>query len=185
MNNIRVELKKLSLTGRLCYLFMCIEKYLVTCYSERDWVPVAKRCWQWTNIYWNEGRDVYSPVVPEYLFEFDDYKKVNDWVFDGILSEQDYLILRNLFSGITKGCAEDEINQILRLPIDFNDACEGNDFKNADEPTLEVVFRMLQFMSLYNIVYPDISKISHMTVDQKNGWGDFCNSEYLSIIVAT
>ena len=33
------EWKNLSLTGKLCYLFMCIEKYLVTCYPDKDWSP--------------------------------------------------------------------------------------------------------------------------------------------------
>ena len=41
------ELKNISLTGRLCYLFMCIEKFLVSCYPDRDWTPAAKKCWQW------------------------------------------------------------------------------------------------------------------------------------------
>lgn len=40
------NLRKLSLTGRMCYLFMCVEKYLISLYHQKDWTPVAKRCWQ-------------------------------------------------------------------------------------------------------------------------------------------
>lgn len=173
----------LSLTGRLCYLFMCIEKYLVTCYPHKDWTPVAKRCWQWTNVYWNEGCDMYSQVVPEYLFEFDNYEDANRLAFDGELSEKDYLVLRKLFQGITSGSPEDEINQVLRLPIDFNNECEGTNFKAADEPTLAILHKMQHFLSLHNISVPDINAVKNMTVDQKNGWGDFMDSEYLSIII--
>ena len=59
MKNIERAWKKLSLTGRFCYLFMCVETYLVTRFPERDWTPVAKRCWQWTEDYWDKGWDIY------------------------------------------------------------------------------------------------------------------------------
>lgn len=111
---MRKELEKLSLTGRLCYLFMCLETYLITCYPDRDWTPVAKRCWQWTNVYWNEGCDTYSSVVPEFLFEFDNYNETNLLAFDGNLLEQEYLELINLFAGVTTGNKDDELNQLLR-----------------------------------------------------------------------
>ena len=81
-------------------LFMCMEKYLITCYPERNWEIVAKKCWQWTSVYWNEGRDRYSIVVPEYLFEFPNYEKTNTLAFDGMLSKKEYLELTNLFAFI-------------------------------------------------------------------------------------
>lgn len=87
---------------------MCIEKYLTICYPERNWEIVAKNIWQWTNVYWNEGCDRYSVVVPEYLFEFSDYEKTNTLVFDGMLSKGEYLELTNLFAGLTTGNSEDE-----------------------------------------------------------------------------
>ena len=31
----------ITMTGRLCYIFMCIERYLTTLYPERDWTPEA------------------------------------------------------------------------------------------------------------------------------------------------
>lgn len=98
MKNLYEELKELSMTGRLCYFFMCIEKYLITCYPKRDWTPVAKRCWQWTNDTWDIGCDIYSPVVPEFLLEFDNYEETNRRAFDGELSKSDYLALINLYN---------------------------------------------------------------------------------------
>ncbi len=183
MEKMESELKNLSLTGRLCYLFMCIEKYLTQCYPERDWSLVAKRCWQWTNVYWDEGRDIYSVVVPEFLLEFDDYEKTNTRAFDGELSPEDYLQLTNLFAGLTTGNSEDEINQVLKLPIEFNDACEGSEFYSADIPTLKILYKMQHFLSLHNISFPSVNSVQNMTVDQENGWGDFIDGEYLSIIL--
>lgn len=72
------EFREISLTGRLCCLFMCIENYLIHGYPDRDWTPVAKRCWQWTNGWWNEGCDVYAQAVPEYLFQFDNYQESSE-----------------------------------------------------------------------------------------------------------
>ena len=180
---MELELERLSLAGRLCYLFMCIEKYLTTCYPERDWALVAKKCWQWTNVYWNEGCDIYSAVVPEFLLEFDNYEKTNMLSFEGRLSEKDYLELTKLFAGLTTGNAEDEINQVLMLPIEFNNECECTDFEYADKPTLEILNRMLHFLSLHHISFPSVCSVQDMTVNQRNGWGNFIDSEYLSIII--
>lgn len=177
------ELKGLSMTGRLCYLFMCLEKYLLACYPDRDWTPVAKRCWQWTNVYWDEGCDIYSPVVPEFLLEFDNYEETNRWAFDGNLSEKDYLALTDLFAGVTAGSQDDEINQILMLPINFSNACEGTNFASADEPTLTVLYEAQRLLLSHGISLPSIGKVKNMTVDRKNGWGEFLDSEYLSIII--
>lgn len=177
------ELKKLSMTGRLCYLFMCLEKYLLACYPGRDWTPVAKRCWQWTNVYWDEGCDIYCPVVPEFLLEFDNYEETNRRAFDGNLSENDYFALKNLFVGVTAGCQDDEINKILMLPIDFSNMCEGTNFANANEPTLTVLYEAQRFLLSHGISLPSIGQLKHMTVGEKNGWGEFLDSEYLSIII--
>ena len=35
--------RNITMTGRLIYIFMCIERYLVSLYPERDWTPVATR----------------------------------------------------------------------------------------------------------------------------------------------
>lgn len=178
----KCELENLSLTGRLCYLFMCIEKYLTICYPQKEWIFVAKKMWQWTNVYWNEGCDIYSVVVPEYLFEFDTYEKTNMLAFEGKLSKKDYLELTNLFAGLTTGNSEDEINQVLMLPIEFNNECECTNFDTANNPTLKILYKMQDFLSLHNISFPSVSRVQNMTVNQKNGWGNFIDSKYLSII---
>lgn len=180
---LQEEFKGLSLTGRLCYLFMCLEKYLIACYPDRDWTPVAKRCWQWTNEYWDEGWEIYSPVVPEFLLEFDNYEEANRRAFDGRLSENDYLELTNLFAGVTTGSQKDEINQILMLPINFGNACEGTNFASADEPTCAILHEAQQILLSHGISLPSTRQLKDMTAEKKNGWGDFGDSEWLSIIM--
>ena len=43
---MKPDFSNIYMTGRLCYLFMCIEKYLVTRWPDRNWVPVAEALWQ-------------------------------------------------------------------------------------------------------------------------------------------
>lgn len=176
------KIRKLSLTGRMCYLFMCVEKYLVTLYPQKDWTPVAKRCWQWTRRYWDEGWDVYSVVVPEYLFEYGSYEKMKQ-DYNGLLTEEDYYILTDLFQDITDGSQDDEINQVLRMPIDFSNACECTDFGAASVSSMYLFLDMKYIFDLHQIELPDMNKVSYMTMDQKNGWGEFVESEHLSIVL--
>ena len=181
MKNIERAWKKLSLTGRFCYLFMCVETYLVTRFPERDWTPVAKRCWQWTEDYWDKGWDIYSAVVPEFLFEFEGYEKTNAGNYNGTLSEKDYQELTTLFAGLTTGNAKDEINQLLMLPIEFCNTCDGASLDYAFQETISVFRDMQQLLSKHDIPLPDMSKIKHMSA--WDGWGSFVDSKYLSIIL--
>lgn len=140
------EFKTITLTGRLCYLFMCIEKYLV-------------------------------------LLEFDNYRDTNEWEFDGELLEEDYLELVSLYKGITDGSGDAEIDKVLMLPIDFNNECECTNFEDADEPTLTIIERAQAILEKHNIELPDIEEIINIKMDYRGGWGDFVESEHLSIIL--
>lgn len=143
---------------------------------------MAKRCWQWTKVYWNEGWDVYYVVVPEFLFEYDTYEEIKKDL-DEQFTEKDYYELINLFKGITDGSAEDEINKVLKMPIDFSNACECSDFGTASVSSMYIFIDIKHIFDLHHIEMPNISSISNMTIDNKNGWGDFVDSEYLSIIL--
>lgn len=179
------QLRKLSATGRFCYLFLCIETYLLTRYPQKDWSPIAKRMWQWTEQYWSEGSDVYAVVVPEYLFEFDTYAQTNA-SFEGRLSENEYTELLQLFDGVTSGNPDDEINQVLQLPLDFCGLCEGCSYGQAMEWVQSVFDTLYDIFAMQNIPLPDINQIRKSPVYskwEKWGWGGFENSEAFSIIL--
>ena len=177
------DFKNISLTGRLCYLFMCIESYLSSCYPDRDWTLVAEKMWQWTSGYCNEGCDVYTQIIPDYLFEFDTYIETNEREFDGELSEEDYYTFVNLYEGITDGNSQDEINKLLMLPVDFNNECECTDFSYADTPTLNIISKAQSILYENGIEIPSKEKIEKFSVDEKGGWGDFFDSRYLSVLL--
>lgn len=167
------EFKNITLTGRLCYLFMCIEKYLVSCYPDRDWTCVAKKCWQWTNKYWDEGEDIYAHVVPKFLLEFDNYREINEKEFDGELLKEDYFKLVSLYKGITDGSGDAEIDKVLMFPIDFSNECECTNFRYADEPTLAILERAQNILKKHNIELPDIEEIINLKMDYRDVRGEF------------
>lgn len=175
--------KNISITGRLCYLFMCIEKYLVSLYPDRDWTIIAERMWLWTEKSWDEAQEESDQIIPEYLMEFDTYEETNSRCFDGKLSRELYEKLIRLYDGITDGKSDDEINQVLFTMVEWGTVCEGVGFSAADEPTINYLSWIESVLKKHSIELPNKELVSDMTKDQKNGWGDFCNCRYLSIIL--
>ncbi len=186
------EFYNITMTGRLCYIFMCIERYLTTLYPERDWTPISKRMWQWTTHWWNESSDIYSEAVPEFILELDGYENTNELAYDRKLKREDYDEITALFKGITNGDDTDELCQVLKIPSDFGCICEGTSVKGAEPLAAELIEEIETILKKHNIPYPDKSLLKRFEYergkpvgrDEKEpGWGDFENTEYLSIIL--
>lgn len=193
MSDICDNFYNVTMTGRICYIFMCIEKYLVTLYPNRNWKPVAKKMWQWTSHrYWTESRDIYSEAVPEYILEFNSFDETNEKSYDGKLKKEDYDEIVKCFSGITKGNEEDEICKVLMIPIDFGNIFEGSSIFYAEPYVQELIKDIERILSKHNIPLPEKSKLKPFIYDRgkkrridekEDGWGEVCNTEYLSIIL--
>lgn len=182
----------ITMTGRLCYIFMCIERYLTTLYPERDWTPVSKRMWQWTTHWWNESWDIYSQAVPEFILEFDTYEETNERSYEGNLDKDDYDEITALFRGITDGKGTDELCQVLMIPSDFGSICEGSCVEDAEPLVTELIEDIESILKKHNIPFPDRASLSHFEYERgkpvgreekEPGWGDFENTEFLSIIL--
>ena len=173
----------ISMLGRLCYLFMCIEKYLVNKYPDRDWRIVADRLWNWTEEYWNDAQEKSDQIIPEYILAFNSYEKVNMKCFDGELSEGLYNQLVRLYEGITTGNSEEEINQVLFTTVEWGTYCEGASLSSAQGPATNLIYFVLDILDKYQIEYPDMMSIQNMSIDEKNGWGEFRNCRHLSTIL--
>ncbi len=68
MSNTDKRFDNITMNGRMCYIFMCIERYLLALYPDRDWTPVAKRMWQWTSYccWTDDGLDIYEKTIPSW-----------------------------------------------------------------------------------------------------------------------
>ena len=186
------EFYNITMTGRLCYIFMCMEKYLVTLYPERDWTPVAKRMWQWTEHWWDEAWDIYSIAVPEFIMEFDTYEETKEREYEGNLEKDDYDEMTALFKGITDGKGNDELCKVLKFPIDFGNTCEGTCISGAEPNVTRLIEEIENILQKHHISLPDKSVLQHFVYEREKpvvwgekelGWGDFENTEYLSIIL--
>ncbi len=186
------DFKNITMIGKICYLFMCMERYLLALYPDHDLRPVARKMWQWSSHWWDEAWDNYSTVVPEYLMEFGTYEETNERSFDGELSKSDYDEIIALYNGITNGKGENEFDQVMRLPIDFGNATEGTSVKDAEAEVVECLVIMENILKKHDILLPDKSILCHFEYDREKpyvegekepGWGDFENTEYLSIIL--
>ena len=65
------NLKTVSMNGRMAYSIMCVEKYLISIYPERDWNALARKMWDVTNMPWDDWSERFIEIIPQYLFEFD------------------------------------------------------------------------------------------------------------------
>lgn len=182
----------ITMTGRLCYIFMCIERYLVTLYPDRDWTPISKRMWQWSDHWWDEAWDIYSEAVPEFVLQFNTYEETNSRAYDGKLNKKDYDEIVSVFNGITDGKGNDELSRVLMIPSDFGSTCEGTCISGAEPLITELIEEIEDILQKNNIPLPDKSVLQHFIYDRgkpvargekEPGWGDFENTEYLSIIL--
>ncbi len=191
-SSVKEEFCNITMTGRICYIFMCIERYLTALYPERDWTPIAKRMWQWTTHWWNESSDIYAVAVPEFILEFEGYEKTNEIAFDGCLSKRDYDEITALFKGITHGDGTDEMCRVLMIPIDFGCICEGTSVKGAGPLVAELIEETEDILKKHDIPFPDKGLLKRFEYDRDKpvgldekepGWGDNENTEDLSIIL--
>ena len=184
----------ITITGRLCYIFMCIERYLITLYPDRDWTIVAEKMWQWTaHSPWDESCDIYSEVVPEYIFEFDGYEETNRCEYEGKLKREDYEETTSLFRGITNSDDKDEICQVLVIPCRFSHFAECSSLPSIEKYTAELIDKLESILQKHGIQLPDKSALQPFTFKREEPmksmesmatvWGNLVNTECLSIIL--
>lgn len=186
------DLYDITMTGRFCYAFMCIEKYLITIYPEVDWTPIAKKMWQWTTHFWDDSWDVYSEIVPDFILEFPTYEETNKRAYDGELDKSDYEAIVACYKGITNGNSNDEINRVIHVPIEMGNECEGSDFSWAEPRVQEWIDELEKILISHDIEIPSKEYLTLFRYDRNpktppdenpHRWGDFVDTEYLSIIL--
>lgn len=104
------------MTGRLCRLFLCAERCLLTLYPTRDWSPVAERMWQWTAHSWDVSQERCWEAVPEYILEYPSFEETCREGYGGELTEEACQSVTACFRGLTDGDPADELRRVLKLP---------------------------------------------------------------------
>ena len=99
-----------TLTGRLYYLFLCIERYMTTLYPDADWEPVVSRMWDSVSSPkpWKHDAEgnCYKFLVPKYFGD-------SEAEFS---SEAAYRIA-DLYHDLPRGEAYIEFDRLMTLPL--------------------------------------------------------------------
>lgn len=193
----------LTMNARMCYIFMCIERYLLTLYPDRNWKPVAKRMWNWTTSCWTDSDilDAYIEMEPDCVLEYESYEGyLND---DGhTMTEDEYKEFLALYNGITTGCESDEICIVLDIPRNLWTGCDGDyyDIEKGKVTAIECIDWIELILKKHSIPLPDESLLSELTAENtdpdkskfyyydvnrtdNDQWGFGVNTEYLSVIL--
>ena len=173
---------RISMNGRMAYVIMCVEAYLINVYPDRDWKSVASAMWKATNNNWGDWTDLYCGFIPEVIFQYDKYDEAD---LGSSYTEDEYNKLNDLYSGITEGREDDptdELNYVLNKPLEMAMVYEGTGICDGSE-SIGIINCMEEVLAKHQIALPDRERISFSSIEELNGWGNDFDGEYLSIIL--
>lgn len=167
--------ENVSITGRIAYGIMCAEEYLLQKYPDKDWTIILEYFWKITNLeLWDDWMDETIEIIPEYLFEFDDYRS-SDFEF---LTEDKYNILKKIYESTNK-----DVNTLLEMVYDLASSHAYSSIKGKGEESLRRLEEITTFLEEKGILVPDIGEVQSHPFSEKNGWGKPFDGTSLSKIV--
>ncbi|MBO4804689.1 MAG: hypothetical protein J5554_01455 [Paludibacteraceae bacterium] len=196
MDNKDTRFENISMTGRLCYVFMCIERYLLTLYPDKDWTVVARKMWQWPKETWSDGWWEYGDVVPGYILKYKNFEDVSVQSTD--LTREEFEALTALYKSIPN--VRDELDTVLNIPFEMGNICDAEDYRTkiGEEQTMRAIVRMEDILWAHGIELPDFSLVSEYIkhdprdparqkklgiVDRTGVWGMGIDADHLSVIL--
>ena len=169
MSNMDKRFENITMTGRMCYIFMCMERYLLSLYPDRDWTLVAKKMWQWpaASCWHDDEWDAYISIMSELVmtgYRTEGYGTVQDYIdasFHGITREE-YEQAVALYTGLTDGNPEDEICRLFDIPCMMVNVCDGYDYnvEVGDKQTVGAINEIEGILKKHGIPLPDISFVA-------------------------
>lgn len=172
MKKLTEKLFSISVAGRIAFIIMCIEKYCITQYPEKDWSPLAEHLWSFNDSYWDEWAYALTDIMPEYIYEYDRFEKYT--------GKYSYDTFRNLY----KDLKNNDLNELLDLLNDFMGLYLHTcvfDFNESEFP--EIIKEIVGYLTKNNIPVPDVEKVSFSEFRENNGFGEKFDGRYLSIIL--
>ena len=178
----REKIQKVSMNGRMAYIVLCVEKYLITKYPEKDWSILSEKMWPVTSEAWDEWIESFIEIIPQYLFEFESYE---DSDFEE-LTKEEYLSFVELYRGVSEGKYEDssdKLGVLLSLLKDLEEVYCYTSIPGVGEESIDIVACACEMLESEGIGLPDIEKVDFSLFSEKNGWGNTFNGRKLSLIL--
>ena len=162
------RLTPVSMTGRMAYIVMCIEKYLIIKYPDRDWRTLSKVLWKSTSMNWGDWAELYSNYIPDVILQYDAYDSDE---FADYIDENTFSFIKALYSGITSGNENDPtdiVNTLLNLPHEMAMVYEGTTIGDGQE-SLSIIEHAEAILLSQDIELPDYTKVLFSKSSERNG----------------
>ena len=179
MNN---RFSSVSMNGRMAYIIMCVETFLVSQFPQKNWQIVARKMWNATSMNWGDWPEDYSSVIPDILLQYDKYESEE---FQDSITEAEFLELKDLYSGITEGKEDDpsdEVNYMLNKPYEMAMVYEGSVIGDVKE-SFEIISNAESILQKHGISLPDYKKVLFSSSKELNGWGNDFDGTRFSVIL--
>lgn len=171
-----------SFFGRLAYIIMCVERFLVSLYPDRDWTLVSEKMWLGTTTSLDAWNGMFSGVLPDVVMHADYDTEYNDpWA----ITKEEFLSLKELYTGITEGLEDDPsdpVSYMIFKPFDLTTRYEGTSFGKGEE-SYEYIEEAESMLQKYGIPLPDHTKVAFSSIKEFYGWGNYFDGRFLSIIL--
>ena len=176
----------LSLRGRLAYIVMCIEAYLVNVYPERDWRFLAKALWLFPSMPLYGWMLFYGKLLPDTHHTDKDKEDIQAY-----LTPDEYQSLLQQYNVITDDRAWNEFNTVLRIPNDLIWDAEDiaseipaiNEASWMLRESVDQINKLGNILSAHHIEIPDIHMLDFLSIKDDDVWGPRFDGERLSIIL--
>ena len=171
MNNF----ENVSVVGRVAYGIMCAEEYLIHKYQNKNWKIVFNDFWKITNLeLWDEWMDEIIEIIPEYLFEFNDYMS-SDFEF---LTETKYDELKKIYDN-----TNDDVNIILKMVYELANSHAYSSISKNGKESLRQLEKIIIFLEDEGIAPPDTKDVQTHLFSERKGWGNPFDGTSLSKIL--
>lgn len=169
------DFENISVVGRIAYGIMCAEEYLIQKYPDKNWTIIFQDFWKITNLeLWDNWMDEIIEIIPEYLFEFDDYHS-SEFEF---LTEAKYNELKKVFDN-----TNNDVNIILKMVYELaNSHAYSSINKNGQESLLQLK-KIIIFLEKEGINLPEMKEVQTHLFSERNGWGNPFDGTSLSKIM--
>lgn len=172
---IKKDFSGMSLRGLTAYGISCLNIYVKNKYPTKDFTKVLDKACQITEdgAPPDESAGAYMEIIPEYLYEFDNYE---DAEFEYMSKEE----FEEFVSIVPND--DDDLNSIMH---DIFSIIWNYCYVAVEPDVPESVINVLNIVNVmkknsYNV--PSIDYFTKYLFDVKGGWGDFIDrKEYLSV----
>ena len=174
MINKKYDFKNISMIGRFAYAIMCAERYALAKYHKKNWKPLFKWMWKGTSEYFDEWWYHFMEILPEYLYEFDNYKDA-DFEY---LTEKDYNYYSDFLKDIDKNMEE-----LLAIPGKIAMVYVDTSIPGNGKESIDLLRKAIKILEDNGIDLPDVKEIAFSSFKEKNGWGNNFDGTKLSLIL--